>query len=135
MLFAIETAMRAGEIAGLTWADIDLDKRIAFLPQTKNGFSRKVPLSAEAIRLINQMDRETEAVFNLSTAQIDSLFRKAKAMALIEDLHFHDMRHEAITRLAGKLNILELARMVGHRDLKQLQVYFNLSAEDMAKKL
>lgn len=68
-------------------------------------------------------------------AKIDSLFRKAKKMALIDDLHFHDARHTAITRLAKKLNILELARMVGHRDLRQLQVYFNMPAEEIAKRL
>ena len=54
---------------------------------------------------------------------------------MIDDLHFHDLRHTAITRLASKLNILELARCVGHKDLRQLQVYFNMSAEDIAKKL
>lgn len=135
MLFAIETAMRAGEICGLTWADVDLDKRVAHLPKTKNGFARDVPLSAEAIRLIDQMDRDKHLVFDLKTSQVDSLFRKAVKRAMIDDLHWHDSRHEAITRLAGKLNVLELARMVGHRDLRQLQVYFNTSAEDLAKKL
>ena len=56
-------------------------------------------------------------------------------MALIEDLHFHDSRHTAITRLAGKLDVLALARMVGHKDLRMLQIYYNESAEDMAKRL
>ncbi len=64
-----------------------------------------------------------------------ALFRKAKVKALVEDLHFHDFRHLAITRLAHKLDVLALARMVGHRDLRQLQVYYNMSAEDMAGRL
>jgi integrase len=51
------------------------------------------------------------------------------------DLNFHDARHEAITRLAQKLNVLELARMVGHRDLNMLQIYYNETAQQLAKKL
>jgi integrase len=50
-------------------------------------------------------------------------------------LTFHDTRHEAITRLAAKLNVLDLARMVGHRDIKQLQVYYNAPAEEIAMRL
>jgi integrase len=54
---------------------------------------------------------------------------------LIVDLHWHDTRHTAITRLAKKLNVLELARIVGHKDLRNLQIYYNESAEELAKKL
>lgn len=135
MLFAIETAMRAGEIAGLTWDRVDIDKRTARLIETKNGSKRTVPLSTEAIRILNQVKSDSESVFNLTTDQIDVNFRKAKSRCMIEGLTFHDLRHTAITRLASKLNILELARAVGHKDLRQLQVYFNMTAEDMAKKL
>jgi len=139
MLFAIETAMRAGEIAGLTWDRVDIDKRTARLIETKNGTKRTVPLSMEAVRIINQLRDVTEKdcgnIFDLTTDQIDVNFRKAKLRCMIDDLHFHDLRHTAITRLASKLNILELARCVGHKDLRQLQVYFNMSAEDIAKKL
>lgn len=135
MLFAIETAMRAGEIAGLTWDKVDIDKRTAKLIETKNGLKRDVPLSTEAIRIINQMGRETENIFGLTTRQIDVNFRRAKSRAMVDDLHFHDTRHLAITRLSKKLDVLSLARIVGHKDLRQLQVYFNMSAEDMAKNL
>ncbi len=74
-------------------------------------------------------------VFDLDVSQIDSLWRKAKKLALIEDLHFHDLRHTAVTRLAKKLAILDLARMIGHKDLRMLQIYYNESAESMAEKL
>jgi len=94
-----------------------------------------VPLSTEAIRILAQLPRDGESVFGISTAQIDALFRKAKARAMIDDLHFHDSRAVAITRLAQRLDILTLARMVGHRDLRMLQVYYRESAEDIAKKL
>jgi integrase len=68
--------------------------------------------------------------------QADALFRKAKARALIKDLHFHDTRREALTRLAKKFDVMELARISGHRDLRILQnVYYAPTVEDLAKKL
>lgn len=135
-LFAIETAMRAGEIVGLTWDDVNLETRVARLTETKNGSSREVPLSTEAIRILEQLRlHKSDTVFGLTSSNLDALFRKAKSRALIDDLHFHDTRHEAITRLAKKLDVLELARMVGHRDLKMLMVYYNETAEALAKKL
>lgn len=136
MLFAIETAMRAGEIAGLTWANMKLEQRYCKIEGGKTSAAKRdVPLSAEAIRIIEQMPKGVATVFNVTTAQIDALFRKAKGKALIEDLHFHDTRHLAITRLSRKLDVLALARMVGHRDLRQLMIYYNASAEDMADRL
>ena len=56
-LFAIETAMRAGEIIGLTWENVDLGDRVCHLPKTKNGTSRDVGLSPEAVRLLVMVDR------------------------------------------------------------------------------
>jgi integrase len=134
-LFALETAMRAGEIAALTWDRVNLEKRYLTIQTGKTASAKRhVPLSTEAIRILNQMGTEG-SVFGLTTQQIDALFRKAKAKALIEDLHFHDSRAEAITRLAARLDILTLARMVGHKDLKMLTIYYRESAEDIAKKL
>ncbi|SFI51001.1 site-specific integrase [Nitrosomonas sp. Nm34] len=121
LIFAIETAMRTGEIASLTWTYVDIEKRVAHLPMTKNSFARNVPLSSEAIRIIEQLksvNESAESVFNLRTSQIDALLRKAKGRAMIEDLHFHDTRAEAITRLAKKVDILTLARISGHRDMR-----------------
>lgn len=136
VLFAIETAMRAGEIANLTLENVKLEKRYCKVEGGKTSAAkREVPLSTEAIRIIKQMDNEGVTLFNVTTTQIDALFRKAKAKAMIEDLHFHDLRHTAITRLARKLDVLALARMVGHRDLRMLQIYYNESAEDMAGRL
>jgi integrase len=135
LLFAIETAMRAGEIVSLHWDNVDLESRVARLLMTKNGFPRTVPLSSEAIRILNQVRCETESVFNLSSDKIDSNFRSAKKRALIEDLRFHDSRAEAITRLSKKVDILTLARISGHRDLRMLQIYYRESMEDIAKRI
>lgn len=132
-LFALETAMRAGEIVSLTWDNVDFDKRTAYLPRTKNGTARTVPLSSEAVRLLCMLPRDGAVCFPLKA--IGCTFRDVKRKAGIKDLHFHDSRHEAITRLAKKLDVLALARMVGHKRIQQLMTYYNESAEDIAKKL
>ena len=75
------------------------------------------------------------SVFCINSNSLDALFRKYRDKAGISGLHFHDTRHEAITRLAKKLNVLDLARMVGHKKLNQLMTYYNESAEELAKKL
>lgn len=98
-LFAIETAMRAGEICGLEWRHVN--ERHVHLPKTKNGYARDVPLSAKTRRIIEQLrplNGEEDTVFCVATVSLDALFRKAKARTLIEDLHFHDTRREALTR-------------------------------------
>lgn len=136
MLFAIETGMRAGEIVGLKWADID--GNVATIHEGKTlASTRKVPLSKEAIRLLEQLPKgkKSEPCFGITTKQIDALFRKARDKALLPDIHYHDTRHTAVTRLAKKLSVLDLARMIGHRDLRMLQIYYNESAKDIAKKL
>jgi integrase len=132
--FAIETAMRQGEIVGLEWERIDLDKRVAVLPRTKNGTKREVPLSTEAVRLLQALPH-ADPVFCLSSAHLEALWRKLRDRAGVVGLRFHDSRHTAITRLAKKLDVLALARMVGHRDLRQLMTYYNETAADLAKRL
>lgn len=133
--FAVETAMRAGEIVGLTEDTVDRETRVATLPRTKNGTARKVPLSMAALDLLGDLPKTDGPLFGLTSQQIDALFRKARDKAGIENLHFHDSRHEAITRLARKLDVLSLARIVGHKDIKMLMIYYNETAEDLAQRL
>lgn len=137
LLWAIETGMRAGEIVGLRWRDIDVTGRVAHLPRTKNGSERAVPLSRAALALLPSLPagEPDDPAFGLSAATLDALFRRARIKAGIEDLHFHDSRHEAITRLARKLDVMDLARMIGHRDLKSLMVYFNPTPGEIAARL
>lgn len=136
-LFAIETAMRAGEICAVIPQYVS--GRTVTLPPaiTKNGTKRAVPLSKRAVELLEllPLPKDDGTVFGVTAKSLDALFRKAKTRAKIEDATFHDTRHLAITRLAKKLSVLDLARMVGHRDLKQLQVYYNETAEAMASRL
>jgi integrase len=131
--FAIETAMRSGEILGLTWADVS--PKTVRLPRTKNGDERIVPLSKPARDIIAALPRSADSVFNLDSAMRDTLFRKAVKRAEIPDLHFHDSRAEAIWRLSKKLDVMELAKMIGHRDLRSLMLYYATSADDLADKL
>lgn len=131
-LFAIETGMRAGEICALEpdW----VRGRVAHLPHSinKNGEARDVPLSPRALELWKMVPDG----FGLTAASLDAMFRVArKERTKIENLTFHDTRHEAITRLAKKLHVLDLARMVGHKDIRKLMIYYNESAEDIAGKL
>ncbi len=132
--FALETAMRAGEIAGLEWDRVDLDRRVARLIHTKNGRPRDVPLSTKAVELLETLPH-ADLVFGLSSRQLDVLFRKSRDKANVVGLTFHDSRHAAITALSKKLDVLDLARMVGHSDIRQLMTYYNESAENIAKRL
>lgn len=132
--FACETAMRAGEIISLRWDRIDMKSRVAHLPLTKNGTARDVPLSKAAVALLEELPRQ-DPVFGLTSAQLDALWRKLRDRAGVDGLTFHDSRHFAITRLSKKLDVLALARMVGHRDIRQLSTYYNETASDLAKRL
>jgi integrase len=134
-LFAIETGMRCGEICGLNLDDINTASKVVTIRDSKSGYGRKVPLSGEALNILKRVGRarkNEDPVFGLEPERTSALFRKIRLMAKIDGLTFHDSRHEAITRLAKKLNVLDLARMVGHRDIRQLQTYYNRTAEDMA---
>lgn len=131
--FALETAMRAGEILGLRWPDV-AEKSVR-LPQTKNGDERRVPLSPRAREILKALPKGDGPVFALDAGTRDALFRRARDAAKVENLRFHDSRAEAIWRLSKKLPILDLARVIGHRDLKSLMVYYNADADELADRL
>jgi integrase len=133
-LLALETAMRSGEIVGLTWADVRLSERYVILPRTKNGDRREVPLSRRAVEILRALPVGDGPVFGMTAQVRDTIWRKFRPKALAE-LHFHDSRAEAIWRLSKRLDVLQLARVIGHRDPKSLMLYFNESAADMARRL
>lgn len=129
-LFAIETAMRVGEICALRKEHVN--GRVAHVADSKNGEDRDVPLSARAVELWSMVPDG----FGITSSSVDAMFRTARdTRTTIKDLHFHDTRHEATTRLARKLHVLDLARMTGHKDIRKLMIYYNESAEDIAAKL
>lgn len=135
--FALETAMRRGELMSLLWANVNFEKSVAFLPITKNGDSRYVPLSMKAIRIIKSLPRDIEGrVFPLNKGTVSILFLRAVRRAKVEDFHFHDLRHAAITRLSSIFsNPMEIAAISGHKSLSMLKRYTHFKAEDLVKKL
>lgn len=144
VLFALETAMRRGEILALEWKNVDLKRRTAYLPDTKNGESRTVPMSSRAVAVLEGLLEIQDGVkvlpagkvFKTTADAIKKAWERACKTAGLEDLHFHDLRHEATSRLAERLpNVIELAAVTGHKDLQMLKRYYHPRAEDLAKKL
>jgi integrase len=136
-LFALETGMRQGEILGLTWDRVFVEKRYVRLADSKNGDARNIPLSSAAVELLKLQPKTKDEprCFPVASGSADALWRKARKTAKIADLKFHDSRHEAITRLAKKLDVLDLARMIGHRDPRSLMIYYNATATELAARL
>lgn len=134
---ALETAMRRGELLSLRWDEINLYAQTATLPLTKNGTLRVVPLSKKAIAILKNLPKnENGKVFQLSEMGMEAAFRKACSRAGIANLHFHDLRHTATSRLAEKLpNVIELAAVTGHKTIQMLKRYYHPAAEVLARKL
>lgn len=137
VMLALQTAMRRGELLSLKWESIDLDRQTAFLPMTKNGASRMVPLSSQAVATLANLPRSQNGrVFQITEMAMEAAFRKACTRANIINLHFHDLRHTATTHLAEKLpNVIELASVTGHQTIQMLKRYYHPKAEALAKKL
>ena len=134
-LFACETAMRCGEIASLTWKNVNLEERWAHLPVTKTGYERTVALTREAVRLLEELPK-MEPVFGVSASVLSATFQKVKKEAGVKGLTFHDSRREGTTKLARKLEPLELGKMTGHRDLSLLMnTYYKEDISKIANKL
>ena len=135
-LLALETAMRQGELWNLDWMYVHLNRRHVTLTDTKNGTRRDVPLSKRAVELFGKLSpKRNGPVFHSKQSSADMLFRRAVKRSGIEDLKFHDSRHEALTRLAQKVVVLDLARMTGHKDPRSLMIYYNATAEVIAARL
>jgi integrase len=136
-LLALETAMRHGEIYALEWQDVFLKERYVRLHETKNGTSRDVGLSLRAVEILKMLKAVAEGnkVIGVRAQTAEVIYRRAVELAGITDLTFHDTRHEGITRLARKLDVLDLAEMVGHRDIRSLRIYYNPTASEIAKRL
>ena len=150
VVLAVETAMRQGEILALHWDNVRLKDRTLFLPKTKNGDARTVPLSPAAIEALNAVPRQSAgkggkamSVFGMSGAGIDSAWDRARIAAGIpsgwgdDALHFHDLRHEATSRFFERtdLDIMEIRAITGHRNLQMLARYTHLRTANLADRL
>jgi integrase len=105
--------MRRGELIDLQWQHVDLGRRVAHLPLTKNGDSRDIPLSRRAVAVLEELKSgpkcDSERVFPVTGNSVRLAFEHLRVRAGMSDLHFHDLRHEAVTRLFEKgLNIAEV---------------------------
>ncbi|MCM3609114.1 site-specific integrase [Cupriavidus pauculus] len=138
VVLALETAMRQGEILNLRWENINLKARVAHLPDTKNGTRRDVPLSLTARDALTRLGvQQRGKVFSYTSNGIKSTWRFMLIRLGISDLHFHDLRHEAVSRLfeLGSLDIMEIAAISGHKSLSMLKRYTHLKAQRLVKKL
>ncbi|MDH0306687.1 site-specific integrase [Aeromonas caviae] len=154
IVLALETAMRRSELVSLRWEHIDLERRVAHLPSTKNGSARDVPLSTRAVIILQSMEvTATGRVFDIRADAVTRAFERAvqrarqtyelecKAQGVIpatnflSDLRFHDLRHEATSCLAEIFPMHELTKITGHKDPRMLIRYYHPRAEDLAKKL
>lgn len=138
VVLALETAMRQGEILKLQWEHINLKSRVAHLPETKNGTKRDVPLSIAARDALVRMGVQSKGrVFGYTSEGLKSTWRFMLLKLGIENLHFHDLRHEATSRLfeLGTLDIMEIAAITGHKSLAMLKRYTHLRAQRLVRKL
>lgn len=135
VIFALETATRRGEILSLTWGDVDLERRVAKV-SGKTG-SRTIPLSPACIAMLKALPRSLDGqVFPVTIETLKQAYERAVARAGINDFTFHDLRHDALTRLAKLgLNVLELRAISGHTTANMLQRYVSIDAGDLAGKL
>ena len=124
ILLALETAMRLGELLSLKWSRIDLDRGFAELQKTKNGYGRMVPLTAAALSELSNLERDGDVVFPVKPGTLKQSWVRLVKRAGINDLRFHDLRHEAISRLLEKgLTIPEAASVSGHKTASMLLRY------------
>ena len=142
--FALETAMRRGEILALRIRDIDLQRHSATIRESKNGHSRTIPLSSAALAVLedatSRMKDRSEAtnsrVFPVTPLAVRLSWDRLTKRAKIDDLHLHDLRHEAISRLFELgLTVPEVASISGHRDMRMLFRYAHASHASIRAKL
>lgn len=147
---ALETGMRSSEITTLRRNQIDLDRRVVRLRETKNTTSRTVPLTNEATRLFRQAlanpirPIDTDLVFfgepgkdgKRRAYQFNPAWTRIKKNTGILDFRFHDLRHEAVSRLVeAGLSDQEVSAISGHKSMQMLKRYTHLRAEDLVEKL
>ena len=137
--FALETTLRRGALAAMLWKNVDIQTRVLFVPvpNSKNGESYRVPLSSQAISVLNAQPRRMDGkVWGIRADIITQAFDRACKRAGIEDLRFHDLRHESTSRLFEKgFNPMEVSTITGHKTLQMLKRYTHLRAEDLAKRM
>jgi integrase len=136
ILFAIETGMRRGEILALRWEHIRHNEQSLLIPQTKNGYSRVIPLSHEALEVLSTLSVVGDRVFPTTAIALRLAWDRLRSRAGVPGLRFHDLRHEAISRFFERgLTIPEVTLISGHRDARMLFRYTHAAREGILTKL
>ena len=136
--WAIETAMRRGEIAAMRWEHVNRETRTLLIPDTKTGTPRNIPLSPAALAVLDALPAKARGpVWSLRPDSITQAFRRVCKAAGITGARLHDMRHEATSRLFEKqgFNAMEVSSITGHKSMQMLKRYTHLRAEDLAKRM
>ncbi len=133
--FAVETGLRRSEIVRIEWRDII--GRVLRIPTSKNGHGRLVPLSPVALAVLAEVrESGSDRPFPITVNAVRLAWERLRKKVGLGDVHLHDLRHEAISRLLEKgLTIAEAASVSGHRDYRMLRRYAHLEAEKIAEKL
>ena len=135
--FAVATAMRLGEIINLKWADLNEADRTIIIrnrkhPTEKAGNDQEVPLLGNAFDIVKRQSATGDRIFPVTEGTVSSIFPRACQALLIEDLKFHDLRHEGVSRLFEQgYTIEQVALVSGHRDWKMLARYTQIKAKDL----
>lgn len=136
---AIETGMRRSELLQLEWSRVDLEKRVIRILDTKNGEGRSVPLTLKAVEIISNLPKREgfeQMVFPLTPNALKLGFERAIERSRIDDLRFHDLRHEAVSRFFEKgLNVMEVASISGHKTLQMLKRYTHMQVDSILTKI
>lgn len=134
--FAVTTGMRRGEILAMSWKHLDRVQRSLLIPETKTGQSRTIPLTASALAVLSEGGSDNDPVFPITANAFRLAWERVKLSAGIEDLHFHDLRHEAISSFFEMgLSTPEVALISGHKDMRMLFRYSHATRQSILKRL
>ena len=134
--FALETAMRLGEILELSWKDIDLEKGLITVKTSKNGYGRIVPVTPKAHDILIKQVRINSIVFPVKIETLKLSWRRLVRRAGLTNLGFHDLRHEAISGFLEKgLTLPEAASVSGHRTASMLLRYAHPDPQKVKEKM
>lgn len=133
---AIETAMRRSELLSLRWTDVNIATRVLLIRNSKNGSARHIPLSLTAVALLSKQKRESDKVFPITSNAFRLTWERVRLRADLVDLHFHDLRHEAVSRLFELgLTAPEVASISGHKDGRMLFRYAHAQRDRIIRQL
>ena len=137
LLFTLETALRRGELCAMRWEHYDPKARLLRILETKTGRPRIIPLSTRAKTILEGLIVKTEGyVWGLEPDSVSRSFQRACSRLEIKDLHWHDLRHEAVTRLIERgLSIPEASLISGHTTSSMLARYTHIRPESLVEKL